>query len=245
MIFGGLLLKVLFNFKGATKEQFDHNDLKQKFKTFDLKILVSFFILIPINIIALTYLLTQLSNFGFSTVPNLEYIIRPNAGTWIVISIILSMATSFVIIAVLVKRIKKEEEGEYWKYYNLKYGFNATWILKYLSIIIVLFMTFLTISQMNSYVKFHTDSISINKSLDVVERNYDLTDITQITHYLKTVAPNGNIVDKPHYSIEFTDGFNWRTNDDLRTPNIKDDEIFKWLISRTGLELNEVEIDKN
>lgn len=245
IFFAGLLVKILINFKGAAKEQINYNDLIQKYQAFDVKILVSFFILIPINIAALTYLLTKLSDYGFSSVPNLEYTIRPNAGTWFVISLILSMATSFVLIVTIVKRIKKDEEREYWKYYNLKYGFNATWILKYLSIIIVLFMTILTMSQLNSYVNFQTDHISINKSLDLFDRTYDITDIEEITHYLKTTAPNGKIVDKPHYSIKFTDGFKWRTNDDLRTPNIKDDEIFKWLINRTGLELNEIEIDKN
>jgi hypothetical protein len=245
IFFGGLLLKVLVNFKGATKEQIDYNDLIQKYRTFDIKMLVSFFTLIPINIVALTYLLTQLSKIGFSTVPNLVYTIRPNAGTWFVISLILSMATSFVLIIVLVKRIKKEEESEYWKYYNLKYGLNAAWILKYLSIIIILFMTILTISQMNTYVKIYENEMTINKSLELAERNYELGDITGIVHYLKTTAPNGKIGIDPHYGIELNDGFIWRTNDDLRTPNINDDKIFEWLINRTKLELNEVEIDKN
>jgi hypothetical protein len=155
------------------------------------------------------------------------------------------MSTSLVLIILIVKKLKHDEEGHYWKYYNLKYGFNAAWILKYLSIIIVLFMTILTISQLNSYVMFTTDSISINKPFELTERTYPLEEISEITYYLKTVAPNGNVVDKPHYAIEFSDGFQWKTNDDLRTPNVKDVEIINWLINRTGLELSEIEIDKN
>ncbi len=97
---------------------------------------------------------------------------------------------------------------------------------------------------MNTYVKFYKDSIAINKSLDFTERTYELADISEVTHYLKTVAPNGKIVDKPHYGIEFKDGFIWRTNDDLRTPNISDDKIFNLLVKRINLELRQVEIDE-
>lgn len=236
-------LRILLNFRGASKEQLDRVQLTDQFRSFDIKLLFGFFLLIPANIVILTYLLTQLSNIGFSSEPLPEFIIRPNMGTWIVISMMLSLAIAVITMILLVKRIKKGEDEKYWKYYNLKYGFNATGVLKYLSILIILFTSLLAISQMNSYVKFYDDSIVINKPLDFIERRYDLIDISNVIHYLRTVAPNGKIVDKPHYGIEFSDGFFWRTNDDLRTPNINDVKIFDYLLKRTNLELTQVEID--
>lgn len=144
----------------------------------------------------------------------------------------------------IVRIAKKDQSSDYWAYYNSMYGFNAFGLIKYLSIAIVAASTFLIISQQNTYIKFYKDSVAINKSLELQERVYDYSDIVEILHYLKTMAPNGNIVDKPHYSIAFSDGFIWRTNDDLRTPNISDPEIINWLLEQTNLSLNELEIDE-
>jgi hypothetical protein len=237
-------LYILFRFRGATKEQLDRDQLREEFRTFDLKLLFGFFLLIPTNIVVLTYLLTELSNIGFSSDNISGYIIRPNMGTWIVVSMMLSLATSVIILIALVKKIKGDRAPLYWKYYNLKYGFNAAMLLKYLSILIILFTATLSVSQMNTYVIFSESIITINKSLELSARTYQLSEIAEITHYQKTIAPNGKIVDKPHYGIEFTDGFVWRTNDDLRTPNINDDETLNWLIIQSGKQLKRIEIDE-
>ncbi len=244
LVFSISVLLYLFKANGATAERLNSNELENQFRNFHLKLLFGFFLLLPTNIVALTYLLTQLSNIGFNSEPLPEFIIKPNMGTWMVLSMILALATSTVLVFIIVRTIKKEQTSQYWAYYNSKYGFNAFGLLKYLSIVIVIAATCLIISQQNSYVKFYEDSVAINKSLEFQERTYDYSDIVGITHYLKTTAPNGNIVNKPHYSIEFRDGFTWRTNDDLRTPNINDPKIFYWLLERTELRLNEVEINE-
>ncbi len=244
VIFSLILIRTLFKFRGATKKQLDFAELNSEFRSFHLKLLFVFFLLIPINIVILTYLLTQLSNIGFSSEPQPEFIIKPNMGTWLVISMIFSLTTSFVILILIVNKIKKDQAQNYWRYYNLKYGFNASVLLKYLSIFIILFATALTISQLNSYVKFTSDTIVINKTSDFKERTYELSDISEVTHYQKTIAPNGKIVDKPHYGIRFVDGYVWRTNDDLRTPNINDQKIFNWLSERTNSEIKQVDIDE-
>ncbi|BDD05500.1 hypothetical protein [Aureibacter tunicatorum] len=245
IVFGGLIFYVLFKFKGASKAPIDKNALTKKFKPFDIKIFVSFLVLLPLNTIIFTYLLTQLSSFGYTNKPETEFLIRPDAGTWFGIALSFSMGTSLALLILIIKKIKHEEEGQYWQYYNLKYGFNAALLVKYLTMVITIFATVFCVSQLNSFVRFNSNSISINKPFETSERSYSLKDISEITYYLKTVAPNGNIIDKPHYSIEFSDGFQWRTNDDFRTPNAKDVEIINWLINKTGLKLEEIEIDKN
>ena len=245
LIFSTSILLYLFRANEATGQHPNLNVLEDIFKTFHIKLLFGFFLLLPANIVVLTYLLNQLSNIGFNSEPAPEFVIKPNIGTWMVISMMLTLATSTALVLMIVRTVKKEQSSNYWHYYNSKYGFNAFGLLKYLSISIVIASTFLIISQQNSYTKFYEDSVAINKSLELQERVYDYSDIVGITHYFKTIAPNGNIVDKPHYGIEFKDGFTWRTNDDLRTPNISDPKIFNWLIERTNMSLNEVEIDNN
>lgn len=245
LIFSISVLLYLLRTKGATGEHLNPAELEGEFRIFHIKLLFGFFLLLPANIIALTYLLSLLSNMGFNSEPLPEFVIKPNIGTWMAISIMLALATSTSFVFMTVRIIKKEQSSDYWTYYNSRYGFNAFGLLKYLSITIVAVSTFFIISQQNSYTKFFNDFIVINKPLELQERVYDYSDIVGITHYLKTIAPNGNIVDKPHYGIEFRDGFTWRTNDDLRTPNISDPEIFNWLLELTELSLKEVEIDEN
>jgi hypothetical protein len=244
LIFNASILVYLFKSNGATGERLNLSELEDKFRTFHLKLLVGFFLLLPANIAVLTYLLDLLSNIGFNSQPLPEFVIKPNIGTWLVISMMLTLATSTSLVFLIVRTTKKKQSSEYWVYYNSKYGFNAFGLLKYLSIAIVIASTFLIVSQQNTYTNFYEDSVTINKPLELQERVYEYSDIVGITHFLKTIAPNGNIVDKPHYGIEFRDGFTWRTNDDLRTPNISDPKIFTWLLEQTNLSLNEVEIDE-
>lgn len=245
LVLSTFLIIYLFKSKGATVSKIDSiNDIEYRFKTFHLKLLFGFFLLLPTNLIALTYLLSKLSKITFSDVSVPVFTIAPNVGTWLVVSIFLSLATSTAIVFEIVKRTQKENAGKYWFFYNSLYGFNAFGLLKYLAIIVVAGSTFLIISQQQTYTKFYQDSITINKLLEIEERTYRYSEIVGITHYLKTIAPNGKIVDKPHYGILFSDGFVWRTNDDLRTPHIDDPKIFDWLLKQTGLRLKEIEIDE-
>ena len=245
LIFNASVLVYLFKSNGATGERLNLTELEDQFRTFHLKLLFAFFLLLPANIAVLTYLLDQLSNIGLNTEPIPEYVFKPNIGTWMVISMMLTLATSTSLVFMIVRTILKEKSSDYWAYYNSKYGFNTFGLLKYLSIVIVVASTFLIISQQNTYTKFYKDSVTINKSLELQERVYDYSDIVGITHYLKTIAPNGKIVDKPHYRIEFSDGFTWRTDDDLRNPHLSDPKIFNWLLERTNMSLKELEIDDN
>ncbi|MFT6747669.1 MAG: hypothetical protein ACJAZ2_002026 [Glaciecola sp.] len=244
LVFSTILIRFLIKFKGASKKDLDRAELTKEFRAFDLRLLFGFFFLLLANTIVLTYFLHQLSKLelGSESIP--EYVIKPGLAAWGVVGMMLSLSVSFAILIFLVSQIKKEKAPNYWRYYNLKYGFNASGILKHLCIVIVCVATVFYVSQVNSYVKFYSDSIVINKMLETAGRTYQYSEVSEITHYLKKVAPNGNVVDKPHYEIKFKDGFTWRTTDDLRTPNIHDDKIFNWLLEQTGLTLKEQELDK-
>lgn len=242
LIGGAVLITVLLRFKGATEEDLDQTQLAEVFKDFDLRVLLGFFLFIPMYNSTLAYLFSELSIVEFSTEPRSEFIIRPTGKPWFFISLMFSLVASLITMIHFVKWTRKEQAGSYWKYYNLKYGFNATGFLKYFSVLIVLIATLLGMSQMNSYVKFREGSIGINQSLDFQERAYAMADISEITYYQKADASKAQADAKSHYGIVFRDGFVWKTNDDLRTPKMKDEKIFSWLLKQTNLELNKVTI---
>jgi hypothetical protein len=97
---------------------------------------------------------------------------------------------------------------------------------------------------LSSYVKFKETKIEIIQFDSFKQKEYGLENIAKIIHYQKSIAPNGNIVEKPHYAIVFNDNYEWRTNDNLRTPNINDDKIFTFLTERTGLKIEDIEINQ-
>ena len=235
----------LFSFK-IRKDDYSKStdDLRYEYRSKDFLILLLFFILVPTFTVGLTILFDWLSNWSVANDESIIYIIKPNMGTWIIMALMSSIGYAVVAIFKIVKVIFKDKESEYWTYYNRKYGFKATGLLKYLGIIMVLGSSTLVCLNLNSYVKFKDNKIEINQFKEFKQVDYKIESIAKIIHYQKTIAPNGNIVSKPHYAIVFNDNFKWRTNDNLRTPHINDDKIFSFLIEKTGLEIEKIEIDQ-
>ncbi len=239
------VLKGLFSFR-LEKDDYSKStdELRTEFQRKDFLLLFLFFILLPSFTVGLTILFDWLSDWSTSNDKSILHIIKPNIGTWIVMAMMSSLGYAVCSIFKISKWIFKTNESNYWTYYNRKYGFKATRLLKYLGIILVIFSSTLVCLNLNSYVKFKETKIEINEFKSFKPTEYKLESITKIIHFQKTVAPNGNIVQKPHYAIVFNDNYAWRTNDNLRTPNINDDKIFSFLTEKTGLKIEEIEIDQ-
>lgn len=239
------VLKGLFSFRLEKDDCSKSTDeLRTEFQRKDFLLLFLFFVLLPSFTVGLTILFDWLSDWSISNDKSIIHIIKPNMGTWIVMAMMSSLGYAVYAIFKISKWIFKSNESNYWTYYNRKYGFKATGLLKYLGIILVLCSSILVCLNLNSYLKFKDTKIEINQFKSLKQTEYGLESITKIIHFQKTIAPNGKIVQKPHYAIFFSDNYEWRTNDNLRTPNINDDKIFSFLTEKTGLEIEEIEIDQ-
>ena len=239
------VLKGLFSFR-LEKDDYSKStdELRTEFQRKDILLLFLFFVLLPSFTVGLTILFDWLSDWSTSNDKSIIHIIKPNMGTWIVMAMMSSLGYAVYAIFKISKWIFKRNESKYWTYYNRKYGFKVTGLLKYLGIILVLFSSILVCLNLNSYVKFKDNKIEINQFKSLTQTEYELESITKIIHFQKTITPNGEIVQKSHYAIFFNDNYEWRTNDNLRTPNINDDKIFSFLTEKTGLEIEEIEIDQ-
>ncbi|RJE72764.1 hypothetical protein [Reichenbachiella sp. MSK19-1] len=239
-----IFLEILIKFKPPAIQQEDRELLTKKYKAFDILLLVGFLFSLPFNAVIVTLLLERLSDLELAVEPKPAFLIKQNSGTWFVIGIFSALGISTSIYILIVRLAKKKLASEYWRYYNLKYGFNASKLLKYLAIGILLVVTIFTSLTLNSNVKVFDESISINGIFDITPTKYDLNEVVEITEFEKAIAPNGKVVEKKHHSLKFTDGRTWRTTDDMRSFTKKDSTIIKYLLDRTNLVLKRAEIDE-
>jgi len=222
-------------------------ELLTKLKKFDIILFFSFFLIIMIFTIIISYSLNWVSESLIKLDENVISFIKPTKVDWICMSAIFSLSISVSLIYSFTKYFLKDNFDIYWLYYNEKYkrfNINASLLLKYLSIIILIVSTINICLELDTYVIFKNKTIEINSYTELKSREYPLDSLVKIVHYQKTIAPNGNIIEKPHYAIIFADGFQWKSIDNLRTPSNYDDELFNNLAQRANLKIEEIEIEK-
>jgi len=239
-----LVLKGLFSIDTKKDNHLKSTELLAvKFKRKDIILIILFPLILIIMTIALSCFFNFLSEISINK-QDFIYIIKPGNGTWLGMGLISTLGYSILMIFLIVKLLFKIDEAEYWTYYNRKYGLNAASILKFLGVISILIGFVWTSLNFNSYIKFRTNEIEINKFLSIEKVIYSNYDISKIISYNKSIAPNGKLIDRPHYAIVFSDHSIWRTDDEFRVPQKSDNEIVKFLLIETGLSIEKIEIDQ-
>ncbi len=248
---GIIILLTLFVLKELFSFKFDKDDysitteeLRDEFGRKHLLLLLLFFILLPTIAIGLAIFFNSLSTWSFANDKAIIHLIKTNKVSWFGMAVMSTLGCVVLAMFKISKWIFKSNKSKYWFYYNRIHGSYASGLLKYLGILLVLTSSILVCLHLNSFVKFKEGTIEINQLSFLKMVEYDYDSITKIIQYQKTVAPNGNIVEQAHYAIVFNDNFEWRTNDDLRFPVKNDNAVFSFLIEKTGLKLNEIEIDQ-
>jgi len=240
-----IVLKDLMSFRiGKDDYSKTTKELWKQFWKRDLLMLLLTFLSIPLITTILTVFFNWLSKSFNASDDSIIHIIKPEIGVWFVLALMSSFGYAALVVFKTAKWIFKSQEMKYWIYYNRKYGYNAAIFLKKMGIIVILSFSFLVCLSLNSYVKFKKDSIEINPVTSLFKKDYKLESVTKIFHYQRLIAPNGNVVDKPYYAIEFDDQFIWRTNANFRTPIKSDDKIIVFLSKATNLDIEEMDIEK-
>lgn len=164
-----------------------------------------------------------------SSVENFDYNLYPDTQFWVGSSVIIGFLLAILITFGLIKIILKDKSNEFWTLYDLKYKFKAFFILKILIILLTIIGVTLNYLGRNSHFKISSKEIKVSRLFEMSSQEFKLDQIREINHILTFTAPNGNIVNKPHYEIIFTNGYTWNTKMDLREPKIEDDKIFQEL----------------
>lgn len=137
-----------------------------------------------------------------------------------------------------------ERYAEFNLYGQLKAGFDTRRVRNFLFAILIIPSSLVTYLAMDCYAKFTDDKMIINAFWGVGESTHAYSDITRIDSIARSKAPNGDIVERPHYLIHFNDGYVWssknilyRIDEDPRVNSEKEKEVIQFLANKSGKQI--------
>ncbi|WP_211829253.1 hypothetical protein [Kistimonas asteriae] len=101
----------------------------------------------------------------------------------------------------------KERYAEYTEYTNLKHGIDGWKMLKYMSLAILPVCLVFSLLLLDSYIRVTKNTFVANTVFSLGEKEFGFEDIKSITLTKSFKAPNGNIVRRSSYEIEFSNGY--------------------------------------
>lgn len=239
MLFGKLLPVDKAEYKTDKTVQ----ELRKKYLKFDFKQL-GLFALITLGLVYILFkLFSVLVDFQLSFLSDITIIVKPYPIMILIISLFSGMLLASLTVFAISNRQLKNDWDEYLAYSNLKYKFNYVRFSKYTIRIFALITVLLIISFLDWYSAFGQEEIKINGLLNLGTKTYNYSDINKIKEVERLKAPNGNIVNDPHFIIEFSDGEKWNSRYNGFADYHQDSEIIDLLTTKTNLEPIELEFD--
>ncbi len=218
-------------------------ELRKKYFKSEL-LQLGLFVLMAIGLIfVLYYAFDALINIRLSFVSDVVIIVKPYAEMVMVMAFFTGLLLASLIMLMLTKRLLKADWAEYLAYQNVKYKFDYIKLTGYTVRVFILITFLLIIGFLDWYSAFGQNEIKINRLLSLGPKTYSYSSITQIKDIEKLKAPNGNIIEDPHFIIEFKDGKKWNSRDNGFADYDKDNEIIDLIIGKTGIEPLELEFD--
>jgi len=218
-------------------------ELRKKYLRFDLKQLGIFVLLTVVIVFILFKLFSILVDLRLSLLSDVTIIVKPYPEMLFIISIFGGMLLASLTMFAISKRQLKTDWDEYLAYSNLKYKFNYVKVSKYTVRIFAFITGLLIIAFLDWYSAFGQQEIKINGLLSIGAKTYKYSDITQIKDIERLTAPNGNIVDDPHFIIEFNDGVKWNSRENGFANYDQDSDIINLIADKAEIEPIELEFD--
>lgn len=238
-----LVGKILPLDKAEYKTDKTIEELRKKYLKFDLKQIG----LIALTTICLVYILFELFSvlidLRLSLLTDTIIIVKPYPEMILIISLFSGILFASLTMFAISKRILKNDWDEYLAYSNLKYKFDYVKVSKFTIRIFAFINGLLIIAFLDWYSAFGQQEIKLNELLSLSTKTYKYSDIFKIKEVERVKAPNGNILDDPHFIIEFTDGKKWNSRDNGFANYIKDSKIINFLKPKTNLEPIKLEFD--
>lgn len=229
--------------KSEYKTEKTVEELSKKYLKFDIKQIGIFFILL-IGFVYIFYkLFSALIHLRFTMLSDITIIVKPDAAMLLLISLFSGMLIASLITFVIVKQQLKSDWNEYLAYSNLKYKFNYVKLSKYTIKVFTYITGILIIAFLDWYSTFGQQEIKINGLLSLGTKSYSYSEVITIKDIERLKAPNGKIVNDPHYIIEFSDGENWNSRDNGFANYEQDSQIIELVLTKTPIEIIELEFD--
>jgi len=163
----------------------------------------------------------------------------------LVTSLFSGLFVAVIAMFMLIKRQLKEDYPEYLAFLSHRYRrFDAVVMAEYAMGVYAVAIAALIIVFFGHYTAFGQQEIKIGRPFNLDTKTYKYSDVVSVKEVERLYAPNGNIVDDPHYIIEFSDGDKWNSRDDgFKTYELNTD-VINLIKANTNLVPVKMEFDK-
>lgn len=187
--------------------------------------------------------LSVLSALQMSYVEQSVYLIPQPSVTWALPSIFLAFFLSAIPLHYLyLTLLGKQRYAEYTEYGNQKFGVNSWKLLRYMGYVLIPVCLAFTFLSLDAYARVTSSSFIVNRFFSVGEVEYTFNEIRAIELTKSFKAPNGNIVRKPYYSIEFVDDTSYNFHKALHDLNFSQQkEIIEYIGGITGRDVSVID----
>jgi hypothetical protein len=171
------------------------------------------------------------------------YLIPQPSVTWALPALFLAIFLSEVPLHYLyLFLLGRQRFAEYTEYGNQKIGVNSWKLLRYMGYVVIPICLVFTFLSLDSYARITNSSFIINRFFSVGEAEYRFGEIEALELTKSFKAPNGNIVRKPYYSIEFVDNTSYNFHKSLHDLSVEQQaEIINYISGITGSEISVID----
>ena|GEM_PF-3204110 len=221
-----------------------YEELRRKFLKWEQIYLIPFFIFSALFAIAWERSLSFFAGLSYASLGDSVFLYTPSPDYWWLPSIFLGILTAAIPLTLLYKFLLGPDYEQYVIYGNLRVGFDSQKVVRLMAMIVGPVALIFSLLAMNCYTKFSGGEITINRFLGVGEISYQYSRISGIKSVRYFKAPNGDIKERPYFSIEFDGGERWTTGDGLRDPDPETDRrLIEFVSGKCGKQPQEVDLE--
>lgn len=187
--------------------------------------------------------LSILSALQMSYVNKSIYLIPQPSVTWALPALFLAIFLSAVPLHYLyLSLLGRQRYAEYTEYGNQKYGVNSWKLLRYMGYVVIPICLVFTFLSLDSYARVTNSSFIVNRFFSIGEAEYMFGEIKTIELTKSFKAPNGNVVRKHYYSIEFVDNTSYNFHKSLHDLSFeKQTEIINYISGIANSEISVID----
>ena len=228
-----ILLRLSFSKKNKLQNVFlDQTEFRRLF-------LQGFLVFIPSAIgggFVMHFLLEKI--YVFETDGN-EMILHAGKGIKTMCTLLFAFFFSIFSLIVYCNYRLKERSEAFWNSYDLRYGFPASKILRFLCVVFGIAYWLLLLLGRNSYIKIKEDNLISSQMLTFSETITPVKNIQEINFIMiQEMNDEGKLMDKSYYEIILDDGVILNNKMGLRSKQEGDHKFFDHLSQISGKEIN-------
>jgi len=238
------LLQYLFLNKAAYASHKNFAALKIQYAAHYIKSQGVFLVLASVVTFLLYKLLPWLLDYKLSFISGSIFVVKSGNDMCLATSLFSGLFVATIATLMLTKRQLQENYPEYLAYCSRRFRFDAVMITKYIMGIYAVAITALIIAFFGHYTIFGKKDIKIGKPFYVDTKTYKYSNVVSIKEVERLHAPNGDIVNDPHYIIEFFDGDKWSSRDDGFETYELNTDVINLIKANTNLQPVKIEFDE-